>query len=360
MTSGGSAVRRGYQPALDGLRAFAVLGVIGLHTETRWLPGGGIGVFIFFTLSGYLITHLLLLERERTHAVRLRAFYARRALRLFPALAALIVATTVYALTHPGAAADTTLSAIPAVILYVGNWLAALGDPNALGAFGHTWSLAVEEQFYLVWPLILLLAMRRGPRRLMQAALVLAVLSALIRVPLWSAYGQHRMGGTDAIADQLLWGCALAAGLHAATPAAIDRVRQWLTWIGPLAMAYLAAVALLAHTATGPTRPFWLAELPAVGIASAAVIGWLVLRPGNPLARLLATRPLVALGKISYGVYLWHILVIVVVLPKLDLGRQPLRLLAVVVISTAVAAVSWLVIERPALRLKERRFAAAT
>src|SRR4051794_36677121 len=151
--------RLAYHPALDGVRAFAVLGVIATHAGFSHLRAGGFGVYVFFVLSGYLITHLLATEREATGRLSLRRFYARRALRLLPALALLLIASAVWALADGGPTAERTLRGIPFVALYVGNWANAaspIGGDYDLGLLGHTWSLSVEEQFYLLWPLALI------------------------------------------------------------------------------------------------------------------------------------------------------------------------------------------------------------
>jgi peptidoglycan/LPS O-acetylase OafA/YrhL len=142
--------RVGYVPALDGVRALAVIGVVATHAGFEPLRAGGFGVYVFFVLSGYLITHLLLTEAESTGRVALGHFYARRALRLLPALALLLVASAVWAVADGGPAAERTLRGIPFVALYVGNWVQAfspIGGDYDLGLLGHTWSLSVEEQF---------------------------------------------------------------------------------------------------------------------------------------------------------------------------------------------------------------------
>ena len=127
------------------------------------MPNGGIGVNLFFVLSGYLITSILLAERTSTGRIRLGRFYARRAIRLMPALLALVIAWSTYALVIPGH--RSTLRAVPSILLYIGNWQRAFHGPDAIGYYGHTWSLSIEEQFYILWPLVLLIAAAwRGPR----------------------------------------------------------------------------------------------------------------------------------------------------------------------------------------------------
>src|SRR5882672_8926270 len=146
-------VRLGYRPSLDGVRAIAILAVLACHCE--WLQSGYLGVDVFFALSGFLITSLLLEEYTATGTITLRWFYARRALRLLPALLGLlVVGTSVILFTVPAEYGPLALHEAAAVLFYVANWAWLIGLP--LGLYGHTWSLAIEEQFYMLWPLALL------------------------------------------------------------------------------------------------------------------------------------------------------------------------------------------------------------
>src|SRR5271157_2250169 len=166
-----------HRPELDGLRGIAILAVLGAHTGVPGFAdgGGGAGVTLFFVLSGYLITSLLLAERGRTGRVDLRAFYVRRALRLFPALAAvlLVVAGLLAIGAMPATATANTDYRIvfAGVVAYVANWVAVAGQ--SIGMLGHCWSLAVEEQFYILWPTLLLAGLRFGRGRLALAVLLL-------------------------------------------------------------------------------------------------------------------------------------------------------------------------------------------
>ncbi|HEY1116399.1 MAG TPA: acyltransferase, partial [Acidimicrobiales bacterium] len=204
---------RRYWPALDGMRGVAVLLVIAYHGERSLAPrGGAIGVTMFFTLSGFLITTLLLRERASTGRIGLGRFYWRRALRLLPALVTLVAVTSAYALVTDNH--ERTLGAALPVLLYVGNWVRTLHDTEGLGLLEHTWSLSVEEQFYLVWPLAVLgAAALVSKARQAEAVLALAVggslASLLWRLQLWDAeeprWSAARLyNGTDAVADQLL------------------------------------------------------------------------------------------------------------------------------------------------------------
>lgn len=351
-----SALLHGRMPGLDGLRALAVTGVIALHSGFRWLPGGGIGVFVFFTLSGFLITHLLLTECEQTGRISIRRFYARRALRLLPALYILILATVLWGLGHPSILSDRTLEAVPSVVLYFSNWIRALVDRDAVGRLGHTWSLSVEEQFYILWPLVIVscMASQRSAKRVMQIAIAGSILSATLRIVFWTGVtGAVRTEGTDQIADQILVGCALAAWLHTVDSTRLDRMRAIARGFGLLGAVILLGVALAVPTDdVAHAKCFSLVLLPFVAFASAALIASIVLAPRDVLARLLSIWPISWIGQISYGMYLWHILAIENVRKYWTWPTSVF--LASVVLSIALAVFSWFIIERPALRLKQR------
>src|SRR5262245_21094061 len=201
----------GYKPELDGLRAVAVMSVLLMHGGMPGFHWGYIGVDLFFVLSGYLITSILLREQLRTGQISLLSFYQRRALRLFPALAVLCIVFLAYAffvLRDP----TQGLREIVVVALYLSNWTRAAGL-NFPEWLGHTWSLAIEEQFYLLWPLVLLaISAARRP-----IPLLLAVAGAIVAVSCWrltlvmhGASTDRLYNGTDTRADALLMGVALA------------------------------------------------------------------------------------------------------------------------------------------------------
>jgi peptidoglycan/LPS O-acetylase OafA/YrhL len=151
----------GYIPELDGMRALAVSVVMLSHIGFPWAHGGKGGVLVFFVLSGYLITSVLVRELQKSRRLSLKSFYIRRALRLVPALLAVTVATTAYALVSRGSEmSQATLQSVPAVLLYVINWQQVVFGSASAGYFNHFWTLAVEEQFYILWPVILLVIYR--------------------------------------------------------------------------------------------------------------------------------------------------------------------------------------------------------
>lgn len=345
--------RLGHEPALDGLRAVAVLLVVGYHVNDVLKPtpfpvfNGALGVDLFFVLSGFLITALLLRERAGRGRVRFGAFYRRRALRLLPALLVLLGAFFVYA-TATGLPADTTRSSILSVLFYYANWQFVLHH-QMTPYLGHLWSLSVEEQFYLVWPLVVVV-LSAYVRRL--RTVVIIMLGAIVVVALNRAWQYHSgtlyllvYGRTDTRADALLVG-ALLAQLW---------VRRW-TPTRKLAPMAWAAVAVLAacvvwSNAVGPflyDGGFTLVALAGGVLILAAIDGdWIG-------GRLLGLRWLCAIGLVSYGLYLWHIPIFFGV-ARYGADWDPLVRVGVALALTATVTVaSWFLVERPALRWKDR------
>jgi peptidoglycan/LPS O-acetylase OafA/YrhL len=285
--------RLGHVSSLDGLRGVAILAVIGMHYFDQ--PKGGFyGVDLFFALSGFLITTLLLEERDRTGRIALAAFYRRRAHRLLPGLFTVLAAYAVAMWSSPVRA----LEQIAAGAFYTANIVLASGshllDDTPLVPF---WSLAQEEQFYLLWPLLLALLLTRRVRESRIArtlACVLIVLAAYrVGLRLAGASALRLYCGPDTHADALGLGCLLALLRRGGF-----RVPQVAGWLGLAAL--LVAFALLSPTA-GPIA-YGLAPM---SIAGALLVG-AALEPGL-LSRCLSFRPLVWLGVISYSLYLWHL-----------------------------------------------------
>ncbi len=344
--------RLGYVPALDGLRALAV-GAVFLH-HAELLDGGFLGVDVFFVISGVLITALAIGEIEDTGRLGLGGFWARRARRLLPALFALCAAVTVWsALTAEEAGRE-----VAATLLYIANWdrlregyeyFAAYDQPSLLE---HTWSLAIEEQFYAIWPLVIA-AVATGARRAgVPLRAPLATVAAIIAVgsvawSWWSASGGTALNrlyfGTDTRAVGLALGCVAACGLGRGTQTgarASGRATE------ALAVAGTAVLVLLVASTDGRERWLYQWGFSLAALASLAVIVGAL--GSGATARLLSLRPMVMIGKVSYGVYLWHWPVIVVLDTERTGLSGALLFLLWVAITAALTATSWILIERRA------------
>jgi peptidoglycan/LPS O-acetylase OafA/YrhL len=334
------------------LRGVAALLVLLFHFEAPGFSHGYLGVDLFFALSGFLITVLLVEEARETGRIDLPAFYRRRALRLFPALGVLLLLLTFYAyVLRPAGRGIPLGSEILAAALYVTNWLTAFGVLSPRGILSHTWTLSIEEQFYLSWPLIFLLGCRGGaPRRgLLWTAAALALASAACRLFLLSRGGEgiRAYFGLDTRADELLIGCV--AGLLVSTRPPLGRSRT-LRVLGGLSFfcLLLAASGLLMSHGSYLPAGVPLAALGTVGVIAS------VTAPGmDPLRSVLEAPPLVWIGKISYGLYLWHMIVAHAFLKSSWMGRWWTPA-AGVGASIAVAAGSYVLVERPFLRLRRR------
>jgi peptidoglycan/LPS O-acetylase OafA/YrhL len=356
-----SALRTGGRiDGVDGLRALAVVVVMVYHLDTDLLPGGAFGVDIFFTISGFVITRLLLTEFARSGDVAMGPFYRRRWLRLVPALLALCAVCAILAATtelrgFEGAWTSIGLSATFLVNIVRAAEPGAYSDSTTLLA--HNWSLGVEEQFYLLWPPVLVLLLRRvRPRTVLISAAVLCLLPVFWRWFLWSPSAVHRIyNGTDTRADQLLVGALLAiavARLHAED----RRLAMLRRWSGRLAWPALAVLALLVRQISGTHTGAWTVPLYTVGflvtaVLTATVLAALDLSPRGRLSRTLSVTPLVWVGRnLSYGLYLWHY-----PLGRLlsDLGVDTTwHALATLGTSFAAATASYYLIERPLARRK--------
>jgi peptidoglycan/LPS O-acetylase OafA/YrhL len=344
----------GYRPALDGLRGVAILAVMALHTFPPLARGGYIGVDIFFVLSGFLITVLLLEEWDQRGAIRLGTFYFRRALRLLPALLGLLAGCWLYArVFHSRSWADGLLHDTPAALFYVFNWW-MIGWPEARATWmlDHAWSLAVEEQFYLLWPPALLGLLQWGVRRSRLALLLLAGIAAAVgwRLVLWQGPGAivRLYHGTDTRADALLIGCLLGV---LTVSGWLPRGR-WLRVLVPIALG-----VLLWHLGwTTHLGDAWVYRggLTLVASASAVVLVALLHDEAPVLGRMLASAPLVWVGRLSYGLYLWHWPVFCELHCRLRTAPPWMKLLLQFGSAFALAALSYYVLERPVLRWKDR------
>ncbi|MCB1248524.1 MAG: acyltransferase, partial [Acidimicrobiales bacterium] len=340
-------------PALDGLRGAAVAGVLLFHGGV--LDGGFMGVDLFFVLSGFLITTLLLREWDDTTTISLKRFWFRRARRLLPALFGLLVGVAIYALV---VADGFELGAIRAdglaAVAYVANWQQILGGNgywdvySAPSPFLHTWSLAIEEQFYVLWPLVFVGVMRwsrSNKRVLLGLALVGAVASAIVMTLVFTegADPSRAYLGTDTRAGGVLLGASLAIALSVWGTVRTDGARRGLEIVGIGAALALAAVWL---TVDGGTPWLYRFGFFACGLLSIAVIAAVVHPRPGVLATALSVAPLRGLGLISYGLYLWHWPIFIAIQRTWRLDGWPLLAVGVP-ISLGVALASYRWLEQP-------------
>ena len=366
-------------PGLDGLRALAVVAVLLYHGGVSWSGGGFLGVEMFFVLSGFLITSLLVAEWGRSGAIALRAFWARRARRLLPALFALVAAIGVYyALAGPTKAVPGLQGDGIATLLYFSNWHQVAAGTNYFAASGpvsplqHTWSLAIEEQFYVLWPLLVLrvlaFARRRGAsdRRSLQVLLGVSLSGALLAATEMGflfngGHGLDRVYyGTDTRATGLLLGAALAIALairrkpdpaHRATTA-----RPLPAWarqaLGAAGLLLLGALAVGLVVADGDDAWVYPFGMLATDAGMVVLIAGVVVAPRAAGARLLALPPLRAVGRISYGLYLWHF-PLFLWLDETSTGLHGAALLVLrLSVTLTVSLISYAVIEQP---IRQRR-----
>jgi peptidoglycan/LPS O-acetylase OafA/YrhL len=328
---------QGHRPALDGLRAFAVAAVVLYHLGPHGLPGGFLGVDLFFVLSGYLITGLLLDAYDRHGRIDLARFWRQRLRRLLPALF-LMLGTVALAVRQWDPAGDWAArrGEMLAGLFYYANWhmiFAHRSYFDGAGALDHLWSLAIEEQFYVWWPLALILLLHRR-RTWPWVAAALATASAVAMVLAYSADDPTRAYvGTDARAQQLLIGALLVP--------VVRRAGRPFRPVGAAA-AGVSAGLLLVVPASGSFYYRGGATLVALVFA---VLIWSVERaPGSAVARCLSVRPVRWVGTVSYGIYLWH-LTVIRFLPEF----LPPRVVAVadVAVTLALATASYYLLERP-------------
>ncbi len=341
-----------YQPALDGLRAVAVVLVLLYHQQgqraTGLFRGGYIGVDIFFVLSGYLITRLLVDERTRTGRIELLSFWRRRFRRLMPALLTMLVlAVVLERLAYSPTMQAAMRRDVPWVLTYLENWH-VIAHRGISSPISHTWSLAVEEQWYLVWPIALMAGIgivRGRVRNLIVVALTLALGSAVWAWYLGLGAGDRVFYGTDTRAQQLLIGAAL--GLWAASTRSEPRRR-----VNPIGngLGLIGFGAVLGIATFVSNNPDW-ARGGYLGLA--LLVAFLIdtaVRPGSWIGAGLAVLPLVWVGRLSYGVYLFH-LPIYSWLDESRVGVGGWGLFGVRVLVTAtIAVMSYFLIEQPIRR----------
>jgi peptidoglycan/LPS O-acetylase OafA/YrhL len=358
---GGRAASTPWWIELDGLRALAVLAVMSCHLRMgTFMEGGYLGVDVFFVLSGFLITSLLIVEQRRRGSIGMRWFYARRGLRLLPALAAMmivgIVLVTLIDPTSPFRAG--TLHGAPWTLLYSEDWRRALfpSSVESSGLFGHTWSLSVEEQYYLIWPLVLLVGLRWFGRRRAVLAVGAFGLALAEIVGRWAAVdagwsGNHIFFGADLHSDGLLLGSGLALLLSCeGASLQVDQCRRVLNISAIAAIPLLVCLFLVTPPTGGGYR---------LGISLACLLSCLLVTACTsgsvPLvSSMLSCRIARWLGRRSYGLYLWHYVIYFGVFYELSPHPTIAICAAEVGCSLIVAELSWRLIERPFNSLRRR------
>jgi peptidoglycan/LPS O-acetylase OafA/YrhL len=362
----------GYRPALDGLRAVAVGAVVAYHLGYGWARGGFLGVDAFFVLSGYLITSLLLVEFGGSGLIHLRAFWARRARRLLPALFVVLGVVAVWVgLTWPSDQLGVVRGDGLSTLFYGANWRFILTGQSYFALvslpspFRHAWSLAIEEQFYLVWPLVVFACLRlgRGRTRILAATCALgAIASIVLMAVVYDPVDPSRAYyGTDTRAHALLIGALLAIVLRrwavptgevpdarTAPKSGRTRVRGAVLGCAGVVAACVCVVAF--SSISDKSSMMYRGGFALFALAVAGVIASAVLPGPSPVRRLLALPPLVWVGRISYGVYLWHWPVQLAMTPqRVGVDGVALDLLRVGV-TLAIATLSFYAIEMPIRR----------
>ena len=339
-----------YQPALDGVRAFAVVAVLLFHAGVPGFDGGYLGVSVFFTLSGFLITSLLLREHDGSGTIDLPGFYARRLRRLLPASVVCLVGVALIATTTDLFDGVTNLRAhLLGSVFQVANWVFLAGDGSyqdllertsgTSSPLEHFWSLAIEEQFYWVWPPLMMLVLSRVPRHRGRMIVVgglalLTSISAPIIALVWGADAAY--WSTPARISEIIIGAALATALAG---------RSAPARVGPLAPISLAVLVVCIVTFPSAGGPAYAGALPLVALASAALV--LGLQHQGPLRRLLEIEGIVWVGKVSYGLYLFHWPIFVLVHPDRFDWPSPLLFVVRLVLTLAVTTMSYELIEQP-------------
>ena len=351
-----------YIHSVDGLRAVAVIAVLLYHLGIGWIPGGFLGVDLFFVISGYVITGLILDSIERSGGLDLRAFYVSRIRRLVPALVAMVFFTTLFIGVYAPETVRRFLSDLPYVFTGTMNWALVNRQQDYFESVGrppllqHTWSLAVEAQFYLVWPLVLLFVLRFfGKKNISLVALAIAIASGValfiysIQIDIKESAVSHVYFGTDTHSIGLFLGSALAVSWKPQnlTKEITKRAQDFVDLIGVFGFLGLLSTFLFINE-SDPTLYRIAFPLSAL-FGCATLIS--VVHPASRFAPILSTKPMIWIGERSYGIYLWHWIVFQLTRPTLDLVGDDWALYSLrVLIVFALADISLRYVEVPIRR----------
>jgi len=344
------AVKTGYLPELDGIRAIAILMVVAVHAHIPFAPGGFIGVDLFFVLSGYLITSILLKEHNKNGTIDFKRFYWRRGLRLLPALTVLLILFIAFGLLFQ-LDMQILIRDVTIVFFYAASWSRALYNipPDWLG---HTWSLSIEEQLYFLWPLILIKLNRFSIKSVLISLSSFAFTVSIYRYVLLSnnVSTDRIYFGFDTRIDTILFGCILAY-LLSCDNSVIKFVSRKII----LNMTTIASIAFLLFILTcfnGKMMFFYSYGLMLTGVSSAVIILYVLVNSNGLLSSLLRFPFLVYTGKISYGLYIWHWPIFNYLHSHTQLQTGTKAVIGIIA-SYAVSALSYYLVERPLLKYKD-------
>jgi peptidoglycan/LPS O-acetylase OafA/YrhL len=351
-----------YIHSVDGLRAVAVIAVLLYHLGIDWIPGGFLGVDLFFVISGYVITGLILDSIEKSGGLDLRAFYLSRIRRLVPALIAMVVLTTLYIGVYAPETVRRFLNDLPFVFTGTMNWALVNREQDYFEVIGrppllqHTWSLAVEAQFYLAWPLVLLFVLRYfGKKNISFVALAIALASGIalfiysVQIDIKESAVSHVYFGTDTHSIGLFLGAALAVSWKPQnlTKEITKRAQDFVDLIGVFGFLGLLSAFLFINE-SDPT--LYRIAFPLTALFGCATL-ISVIHPASRFAPILSTRPALWIGERSYGIYLWHWIVFQLTRPSIDLVGDDWALYSLrVLIVFALADISYRYIETPVRR----------